>query len=109
MHWIYLAIAIAGEIGGTTALKASEGFTRPLFGVLAAVGYVIAFYFLSIVLKTIPVGIAYAIWSGAGVAVIAVIGAVLFGQKLDAAGVVGIALIVAGVVVLNTLSGSVEH
>ena len=109
MHWFYLAIAIVGEIAGTTALKASDGFTRPLYGVLAALGYIVAFYFLSIVLRTVPVGIAYAIWAGAGVAAIAVIGVLAFGQRLDAAGVVGLALIVAGVVVLNTLSGTVEH
>ena len=109
MHWIYLAVAIVGEVGGTTALKASEGFTRPLFSALAVVGYVIAFYFLAIVLKSVPVGIAYAIWAGAGVAAVAVIGVVLFGQKLDVAGIVGLVLIVAGVVVLNTLSDSVEH
>ena len=109
MHWIYLAIAIAGEIGGTTALKASEGFGRPLYGLLAAAGYAVAFYFLSIVLETIPVGIAYAIWAGAGTAAIAVIGVVLFGQRLDAAGVLGVGLIVAGVVVLNTLSDAVGH
>lgn len=109
MPWIYLAIAILGEIIGTTALKASEGFTRWPPSVLAVLGYGVAFYFLALVLKTIPVGVAYAIWAGVGVAAISVIGVVLFGQTLDLAAVIGIALIVAGVVVLNTLSGSVSH
>lgn len=109
MPWIYLAIAILGEIIGTTALKASEGFTRWPPSVLAVLGYGVAFYFLALVLKTIPVGVAYAIWAGVGVAAISVIGVVLFGQTLDLAAVIGIALIVAGVIVLNTLSGSVSH
>ncbi|MEL6679086.1 MAG: multidrug efflux SMR transporter [Pseudomonadota bacterium] len=109
MPWLYLAIAIAGEIVGTSALKASEGFAKLGFGALAMLGYGVAFYFLALVLKTIPVGVAYAIWSGAGVAAITVIGAVVFGQKIDLYGLLGIGLIVAGVVVLNTMSGSVSH
>ncbi|MEO1190867.1 MAG: multidrug efflux SMR transporter [Pseudomonadota bacterium] len=109
MPWFLLAVAITGEIIGTTALKASDGFSRPLYAVLAVVGYGVAFYFLAIVLKTIPVGIAYAIWAGVGVAAVSIIGVVAFGQKLDLAAVIGIGLIVAGVVVLNTLSDSVQH
>ncbi|MCR9089114.1 MAG: multidrug efflux SMR transporter [Rhodobacteraceae bacterium] len=109
MPWIYLGLAILGEIIGTTALKASDGFARWPYSVLAVLGYGVAFYFLAIVLKTIPVGVAYAIWAGVGVAAVSVIGVVLFGQTLDLAAVIGIALIVAGVVVLNTLSGSVSH
>lgn len=109
MPWFFLALAIVGEIVGTTALKMSDGFTKPLPGVVAVIGYGIAFYFLAIVLRTIPIGVTYAIWSGAGVAAMAVLGLVLFGQKLDMAGMIGIGLIVAGVVVLNTLSGSGGH
>jgi small multidrug resistance pump len=107
MPWIYLSFAIAGEIIATLSLKASEGFTKPGYGAVAVLGYAVAFYFLAIVLKTIPVGVAYAIWAGCGVAAVSVLGVVLFGQRLDAAAVSGIALIVAGVVVLNTLSGTV--
>ncbi len=109
MPWIFLTIAIAGEIVGTLSLKASEGFTKIGFSALAAAGYIVAFYFLSLVLKTIPVGIAYAIWAGVGVATVSILGVFLFGQTLDLAAVIGITLIVAGVVILNTLSGSIAH
>jgi small multidrug resistance pump len=109
MHWFFLAIAITGEVIATSALKASEGFTRMGPSVIVVVGYAVSFYFLSAVLRTIPVGVAYAVWSGAGVAAITVIGWVVFGQKLDTAALVGIGLIVAGVLVLNTLSHTTGH
>lgn len=109
MPWLYLAIAIIGEVIGTSALKAADGFTRLGPSAVVVVGYATAFFFLSIVVKTVPIGITYAIWSGAGTALIVLIGWAVFGQKLDAAGVVGIGLIVAGVVVLNTLSNSGGH
>ncbi len=109
MQWLLLAIAITGEVIATSALKASEGFTRIGPSAIVAVGYTVSFYFLALVLRTIPVGVAYAIWAGAGVAAITVIGWVVFGQKLDAAALVGIGLIVAGVVVLNTLSNTTGH
>lgn len=109
MAWFYLALAIAGEVVGTTALKMSDGFTRPVPGIVAVLGYGVAFYFLATVLRTIPIGVAYAIWSGAGVAAMAVIGLMMFGQRLDAAALIGIGLIVAGVIVLNTMSGTVSH
>lgn len=109
MHWLYLAIAITGEVIATSALKASAGFTRLWPSLVVVAGYAMAFYFLSIVLRTIPVGVAYAIWSGTGVALITLIGWVGFGQRLDAAALVGIGLIVAGVVVLNTLSKTTGH
>jgi small multidrug resistance pump len=94
---------------GTTALKLSEGFTRPLPGIVAIIGYAVAFYFLAMVLRTIPIGVAYAVWSGVGVAAMALIGLVMFGQRLDPAAIIGIALIAAGVVVLNTMSGTSGH
>ena len=109
MPWVFLTIAIAGEIVGTLSLKASEGFSRLAFSALAVVGYGVAFYFLALVLKSIPVGVAYAIWAGVGVATVAILGVVLFGQKLDLAAVIGITLIVAGVVILNTMSSAVSH
>jgi small multidrug resistance pump len=106
MSYLYLAIAIVAEVIGTSALKAAEGFTRPGPSLVVIVGYGAAFYFLSLALKTIPVGIAYAIWSGVGVALITLIGWVVFRQRLDAAALAGLALIVAGVVVIQVFSGA---
>lgn len=106
MPWFYLFLAITGEIVGTTALKASDGFTRLMPSLVAITGYAIGFYFLAIVLRTIPLGITYAIWSGVGVAAVTLIGWMLYGQKLDWAALVGIGLIVAGVLVLNLWSST---
>ncbi|MEM8849522.1 MAG: multidrug efflux SMR transporter [Pseudomonadota bacterium] len=107
MPWVYLIVAIGGEVAGTLCLKMSDGMTRlwPTLGAVA--GYAVAFWFLAQVLRTIPIGVAYAVWSGVGVATVTMLGLVLFGQRLDGAAIVGIGLIVAGVVVLNTMSGSV--
>ncbi|MFM8269019.1 MAG: DMT family transporter [Pseudomonadota bacterium] len=109
MNWLYLSIAILSEVIGTSALKASEGFSKTYPSILVVVGYGTAFYFLSLTLKTIPVGIAYAIWSGVGVVLITLVGWIAFGQKVDAAGWLGIFLITAGVVVLNVLSKTSGH
>lgn len=106
MPYLYLAIAIVAEAIGTSALKAAEGFTRLVPSLVVIVGYGAAFYFLSLALKVIPVGIAYAIWSGVGVALITLIGWVLFKQRLDAPALAGLALIVAGVVVIQFFSGA---
>lgn len=107
--WLYLSIAIVAEVLGTSFLKSSEGFTR-LWPSLVVVGsYVTAFYFLSLTLKTLPLGIAYAVWAGAGVALIALAGYALYGQRLDAPAIAGICLIVAGVVIINVFSNSVSH
>ncbi len=106
MSYLYLAIAIVAEVIGTSALKAAEGFTRLLPSLVVVIGYGTAFYFLSLTLKVIPVGIAYAIWSGVGVALITLIGWVLFKQRLDAPALAGLALIVAGVVVIHFFSGA---
>lgn len=106
MSYVYLVIAIVAEVIGTSALKAAEGFTRPLPSLVVVAGYGVAFYCLSLALKTIPVGIAYAIWSGAGVVLITLIGWLVFEQVLDAAAIAGIALIVAGVLVIQLLSTS---
>lgn len=109
MPWMFLGIAIVGEVLATSALKASHGFTRWNYGGLSIAGYAIAFYFLAVVLKTIPVGVAYAIWAGAGVALVTLIGVTVFGQKLDFFGYLGIALIVSGVLVLHLLSDAAAH
>ena len=106
---LYLAGAIAAEVVATSALKASEGFTRPGPSLVVAIGYGIAFYLLSLTLKTIPVGLAYAIWSGVGVVLIALIGWLVLKQPLDAAAMVGISLIVAGVLVIQLFSHSSAH
>lgn len=104
-----LMIAIIAEVAATSALKTSDGFTRAVPSLIVVVGYGLAFYFLSVALRTIPVGIAYAIWSGIGIVLITGIGWVLFEQKLDAAVLFGMALIVVGVLVVNMFSGSVRH
>lgn len=109
MKWIYLAVAIVAEIFATSALKGSEGFTRLVPSVITVFGYLISFYFLSLTLREIPVGIAYAIWSGVGIVLISIVGAVLFKQHLDAPALIGIGLIIAGVVVMNVFSKSVSH
>ena len=107
--WLTLTLAILAEVVATSALKASEGFSRLLPSTVVVIGYGVAFYFLSLTLRHIPVGIAYAVWSGAGTVLIVLIGVLAFRQKIDLAGIVGIALIVAGVLVLNLLSKSGAH
>ena len=109
MNWLYLAIAIASEVLATSALKATENFTRWQPSLLVLVGYGTAFFFLSLTLRSIPVGIAYAIWSGAGVVLVSVAGWLLYEQKLDAAAIIGISLIVSGVLVLNLFSKTAAH
>jgi small multidrug resistance pump len=108
-QWMYLFIAIVSEVIATSALKATADFTKLWPSIIVVVGYVSAFYFLSLTLRTIPVGIAYAIWSGVGVALIALVAWLLYGQTLDAPAFIGIGLIVSGVVVLNVFSKTVPH
>ena len=108
-QWVLLAVAIVSEVIATSCLKAAEGFTRLWPSVVVVVGYVLAFYFLSLTLRTIPVGVAYAIWSGVGVALIALSGWLFLGQSLDLPAMIGLALIVAGVAVINVFSQSVSH
>jgi multidrug transporter EmrE-like cation transporter len=100
VSWLYLGVAIVAEVIGTTALKASEGFARAMPSIVVMVAYSASFYFLSLTLKSIPVGIAYAVWSGVGIVLISAIGWIAFGQRLGAAGILGIALITTGVIVL---------
>ena len=107
--YLYLAIAIAAEVVATSALKASEGFTKAGPTLIVAAGYGVAFYFLSLVLKSVPVGVAYAIWSGVGIVLIAAIGWLLMKQSLDAGAIAGISLIVAGVIVIQLFSKSAAH
>ncbi|WP_332672750.1 DMT family transporter [Aromatoleum sp.] len=107
--WLYLLVAIVAEVVATSALTASQGFSRLLPSVIVVTGYAIAFYFLSLTLRSIPVGIAYAVWSGVGVVLISLAALVLFGQRLDLAALLGIGLIVAGVLVINLFSDVSAH
>lgn len=99
--WAYLMLAILAEVVATSFLKSTEGFTRAAPSAVVVVGYAAAFYFLSLALRTIPVGIAYAVWSGIGIALVTLVAFLVHGQKIDAAGLLGIGLIVAGVAVLS--------
>lgn len=108
-HYLSLVIAIVAETIGTTALQASHQFTRLWPAVGSVVAYAISFYFMALALKVMPVGIVYAIWSGLGIVLIAVIGFVVFGQRLDLPAVLGLGLIIAGIVVIQLFSGSTGH
>lgn len=105
-EWLYLAAAIVAEVAGTSALVPSDGFTRLWPSLAVIVSYSVAFFFLALTLRVIPVGIAYAVWAGAGMALITLVGWAVLGQRLDPPALVGIALIVAGVLVLNVFSES---
>lgn len=109
MNYLMLAIAIVAEVCATTAMKQSDGFTRMPWTVVTVIGYGIAFYFLSLTLRTIPTGIAYAIWSGVGIVLISTAAWAFQGQKLDAAAVIGMGLIVTGVIVMNVFSSASGH
>lgn len=109
MKWVYLLLAIVSEVVATSALKSSESFSRLWPSVLTVVGYGVAFYQLSLTLRELPVGIAYAIWSGVGIVLVSLAAVVLFGQKLDLPALIGMGLIVAGVIVINVCSKSVVH
>jgi len=109
MGYIYLLIAIIAEVVGTSALKASDGFTKWIPSVIVVIGYGIAFYFLSLVLRSIPVGVAYAIWSGLGIVLISLVGYVYFKQPLDFPAIAGMALIISGVIVINIFSKTISH
>ena len=108
-NWLFLAIAIFGEVVATSALKSSHGFTKLVPSVVVVAGYGLAFYFLSLALKSIPVGIAYAVWAGLGIVLVAAIAWIFHGQKLDLWAFVGMGLIVSGVAVLNLLSKVIAH
>jgi len=109
MAYWYLAIAIVAEVVATNALKASDEFTRLVPSLIVIVGYGAAFYFLSLVLQSIPVGIAYAIWAGMGIVLVAIVSAILFKQVPDLPAIIGMALIVSGVIVINVFSNMASH
>lgn len=106
MHYIYLIVAIVCEVAATSALKASDGFTQLLPSGVVVVGYASAFYFLGLCLQRMSVGVAYAIWAGVGIVLIGLVGRVVYDQRLDLAAITGMALIIAGVAVINLWSST---
>ncbi|CAM3923389.1 multidrug efflux SMR transporter [Mucilaginibacter galii] len=106
MKYLFLLIAILSEVAATSALRASDQFTKLWPSVIVVIGYASAFYFMSLTLKSIPVGIAYAIWSGVGIVLISITGYFLYKQKLDMPALMGMGLIIAGVLVINIFSKS---
>jgi small multidrug resistance pump len=109
MPYVYLVVAILCEVAATSALKAAEGFTRLWPSAVVVVGYALAFYFLSLTLRAIPVGIAYALWSGIGIVLIAVVGWLVYRQPLDGPAIAGMALILAGILVIQIFSRTAGH
>lgn len=109
MPYVLLSCAILAEVIGTTALKYSDGMSKTVPTIVVIAGYTVAFYLLSLALKSISVGVAYAIWSGLGIVLIAIIGAVVFRERLDFPAYIGMGLIIAGVLVLNLVSKAAHH
>jgi small multidrug resistance pump len=109
MAYLYLVIAIGAEVVATSMLKASAEFTKLLPSLIVVIGYGISFYFMALVLRTIPVGITYAVWSGVGIVLIAIAGALLYKQVPDLPAIIGMGLIVLGVVIINVFSKTISH
>jgi multidrug transporter EmrE-like cation transporter len=109
MGALFLGIAIIGEVIATSFLRASQGFTQPLPTSIVVIGYGVTFYFFSLALQTIPVGIAYAIWSGVGIVLVSIIAFIVYRQALDTPALIGMGMILAGVLVINLFSRSALH
>ena len=109
MPYLYLTIAIVAEVAATSALKASAEFTRLFPSLIVIIGYGVAFYFMTLVLRTIPVGITYAVWSGVGIVLVSVVGVFLYKQIPDIPAIIGMGLIITGVVVIHVFSNTVNH
>jgi len=109
MHYLYLMAAVLAETIGTTALQASQQFTRLLPSVIVVVAYAASFFLMSLTLKYMPVGIVYAIWSGLGIVLIAAIGFIVFGQRIDLPAIAGMGMIIAGILVIHLFSSSSSH
>jgi len=107
--YLYLAIAIVAEVVATSALKASAEFTKLYPSLIVIIGYCIAFYFMTLVLRTIPIGVTYAVWSGLGIVLVTAVGAVLYKQTPDLPAIIGMGLIISGVLVIHIFSKSVQH
>lgn len=101
LNWIHLSIAIIAEVIATSALKSAENFTKLSSSLIVVLGYICAFYFLSLSLRTVPLAVAYAIWSGAGIAIIAIVGWGYYGQKIEISSIVGMLLIISGIILLK--------
>ncbi|XAO72375.1 MAG: SMR family transporter [Acetobacteraceae bacterium] len=106
---LYMAVSIVAEVIATTMLKASDGFTRLLPGAAAVIGYGFAFYFMSLTLRSVPTGVVYAIWSGAGIVLVSIISLIIYKQVLDLPAIIGIVLILVGVLIINLCSQNVAH
>ncbi|ORJ62513.1 DMT family transporter [Geothermobacter hydrogeniphilus] len=109
MSYLYLTVAIIAEVTATSALKASSEFTRLLPSMVVVVGYGAAFYFMTLAIRTIPIGVTYAIWSGAGIVLVAIVSAFLYNQTPDTPAIIGMVLIISGVVVIHMFSKTVGH
>ena len=109
MAYLYLAIAIVAEVAATSALKASEEFTRLAPSLVVVIGYGVAFYFMTLVIRTIPIGITYAIWSGVGIVLVTITGIALYDQTPDVPAIIGMAFIIIGVIVIHIFSKTVGH
>ena len=109
MTYLYLALAIIAEVAATSALKASEEFTKLVPSIIVIVGYCIAFYLLTLVLRVIPIGITYAIWSGLGIVLVTIAGVFLYKQTPDIPAIIGMGLIITGVIVINVFSKTASH
>ena len=109
MVYFYLAIAIIVEVIAASALKASDGFSRPVPTAIVIVGYLTAFYLLTVIVKTLPVGITYAIWAGMGIVLVAIVSAVMYQQIPDLPAIIGMTLIIGGVIIINVFSKTAVH
>lgn len=109
MAYLYLTIAIIAEVTATSALKASEEFTKLIPSIIVLIGYGISFYFMTLILRTIPIGITYALWSGLGIVLVTIVGIFLYKQIPDTAAVIGMSLIVSGVVIIHIFSKTIDH
>jgi len=109
MAYLYLSIAIIAEVTATSALKASAEFTKLIPSLIVGIGYIVAFYFMTLVLRYIPIGITYAVWAGVGIVLVVIVGAILYGQIPDIPAVIGMGLIISGVVVIHVFSRTVGH
>lgn len=109
MTYLYLALAIIAEVAATSALKASEEFTRLVPSIIVIVGYCVAFYLLTLVLRVIPIGVTYAIWSGLGIVLVTIVGFFLYKETPDLPAMIGMCLIISGVIVINVFSKTNSH
>ncbi|MHC5201824.1 DMT family transporter [Myroides sp. LJL119] len=108
-HLLYLLIAIVFEVIATSSLKASQEFTKIVPSIITVIGYGLAFYCLSLTLKSIPIGVAYALWSGIGIVLVTLVGIVVYNQKPDLPAIIGLVFIIAGVIIINVFSKTTAH